>query len=184
VTVRVRIEPGDLAAIDQLTVDALVLPFYQVRAQPRGPAGFVDWRLCGRLTKLLSSRSFEGKRGEAVLMGPISRIAPSRILLFGLGPAAAPLKPELQKQMQDLLKVAEDAKLETVALAPPEPFRVEPVKSGPAAPSPVDTVLAWISEPALGHAKLEKLVLLDVGSLLFRARQEIEKAAAKGVVFE
>jgi hypothetical protein len=183
-SVRVRIEPGDLGSLDQLAVDAVVLPFYEVRAQPRGPAGFVDWRLCGRLTKLLSSRSFEGKRGEAVLMGPVSRIAPPRILLFGLGPAAAPLKPELQKQMQELLKVAEDAKLESVALAPPEPFRLEPTKTGPAAPSPVDTVMAWLSEPALGRSKLEKIVLLDLGSLLFRARQELEKAAAQGVVFE
>ncbi len=55
----------------------------------RGDAGRVDWRLCGRISELLLSGFTRGDFGEATLL-PAGRLFPAeRILLFGVGDAAA-----------------------------------------------------------------------------------------------
>ena len=55
----------------------------------RGDAGRVDWRLCGRISELLLSGFTGGDFGEATLL-PAGPLFPAeRILLFGVGEAAA-----------------------------------------------------------------------------------------------
>lgn len=79
---------GDLAGLDNLDLDALAL-FIPEDVRPlTGVAGFVDWRACGAISRLLMRGFFRGESGEVVLAPTKGRIGPRRCFLFGLGPVA------------------------------------------------------------------------------------------------
>ena len=67
--------------------ETLVLPFFADERPLRGAAGLCDWRLCGRLSRLLQSSRVAGKWGETTLYPPGKRLPLARLLLFGLGAA-------------------------------------------------------------------------------------------------
>ena len=70
--------------------EALILPFFSDERPLRGAAGLCDWRLCGRISRMLLKKRVTGELGESVLYPPIVggrlRLPFPRILLFGLGP--------------------------------------------------------------------------------------------------
>ncbi len=111
--------PGDLAGLDALEVDALVVPLFEARAQPQGVAGNVDWRLSGRIARLLQSGRFTGRRGEVLLMTALERISAARLFLWGLGPAARWPEPDLATALAPLVRVLADAAVESAAVALP-----------------------------------------------------------------
>lgn len=84
---------SDLAKWDQFEggTDTLVLPFFADERPLRGAGGLCDWRLCGRLSRLLSGSRVVGSRGEITLYPPLVGGAPrlpfTRLLLVGLGAA-------------------------------------------------------------------------------------------------
>lgn len=63
----------------------LVLPFFSDERPLRGAAGLCDWRLCGRLSRMLGHGRVQGGFGEATLYPPGRRLAFPLLLLFGLG---------------------------------------------------------------------------------------------------
>jgi hypothetical protein len=67
--------------------DTLVLPFFVDERPLRGAAGLCDWRLCGRLSRLLQSSRVAGKWGESTMYPPGKRLPWARLLLIGLGAA-------------------------------------------------------------------------------------------------
>ncbi|HWE31423.1 MAG TPA: M17 family peptidase N-terminal domain-containing protein, partial [Polyangia bacterium] len=67
--------------------ETLVLPFFVDERPLRGAAGLCDWRLCGRLSRLLQSSRVAGKWGEVTLYPPGKRLPFQRLLLVGLGAA-------------------------------------------------------------------------------------------------
>ena len=62
-----------------------MLPFFVDERPLRGAAGLCDWRLCGRLSRLLQSARVAGKWGETTLYPPGKRLPFARLVLFGLG---------------------------------------------------------------------------------------------------
>jgi hypothetical protein len=64
--------------------ELLVLPFFVDERPLRGAAGLVDWRLCGRLSKLLLAGKVAGGLGETTLF-PVGRLPFRKVLLFGMG---------------------------------------------------------------------------------------------------
>lgn len=64
--------------------ELLVAPFFEDERPLRGAAGLCDWRLCGRLSRLLAAGKLHGRFGEATLL-PGMRLAFPRVVLFGLG---------------------------------------------------------------------------------------------------
>ena len=54
--------------------ETLVLPFFADERPLRGAAGLCDWRLCGRLSRLLQSSRVAGKWGETTLYPPGKRL--------------------------------------------------------------------------------------------------------------
>lgn len=64
--------------------ELLVAPFFSDERPLRGPAGLADWRLCGRLSRLLRAGRLDGALGETALM-PAPRLAFGKLLLVGLG---------------------------------------------------------------------------------------------------
>jgi hypothetical protein len=67
--------------------ETLVLPFFGDERPLRGAAGLCDWRLCGRLSRMLQSSRVAGKWGETTLYPPGKRLPFQRLLLVGLGAA-------------------------------------------------------------------------------------------------
>ena len=80
---------SDLGKWDQLesAPETLVLPFFSDERPLRGAAGLCDWRLCGRLSRLLQAGRVGGQLGETTLYPPGKRLPFARLLLVGLGAA-------------------------------------------------------------------------------------------------
>ena len=81
--------PLDLARWDETQRDCLVLPVFKDDRPLRGAAGLVDWRLCGKLSRLLKTSRASAEAGEQLLLPPGRRLRFARIFWFGLGDAKA-----------------------------------------------------------------------------------------------
>ena len=79
--------PLDLYKWDDKSRDALCVSVFDDERPLRGVAGLVDWRLCGRLSRLLQSRKATGAAGESMMLPASRRLPMNRIFWFGLGPS-------------------------------------------------------------------------------------------------
>jgi hypothetical protein len=71
--------------IDKIPSDTLVLSIFKDEKPLKGANGLVDWRLCGKISKLLTNKTVTGEYKEtALIVSPESSRAP-RILIVGLG---------------------------------------------------------------------------------------------------
>lgn len=111
--------PLDLAKWDEVGKDALLLPLYTDERPLRGAAGLADWRLCGRLTRLLRSRRLAGARGETLMLPPGRRLGFGRLMLFGLGPSSGYGDDQLRKDVRWMREVAGKAGVRDFALEAP-----------------------------------------------------------------
>ena len=57
--------PLDLSRWDESGRDCLVLPVFKDDRPLRGAAGLADWRLCGRLSRLVKSNKATAEAGDA-----------------------------------------------------------------------------------------------------------------------
>jgi hypothetical protein len=81
----VKTLPLSLANLDRMCVDGLVLGPFEDEQPLRGATGYCDWRLNGRLSRMLEKESFLGKPRDVVLTDTGGRIGSPRVLLFGQG---------------------------------------------------------------------------------------------------
>jgi hypothetical protein len=77
----------DLARWDEAKRDCLVLPVFKDDRPLRGAAGLADWRMCGRLSRLIKASKASADAGETMMLPPGRRLPFSRIVWFGLGDA-------------------------------------------------------------------------------------------------
>ena len=77
--------PLDLARWDESKRDCLVLSVFKDERPLRGAAGLADWRLCGRLSRLIKSSKVAADARETLMLPAGRRLAFSKILWFGLG---------------------------------------------------------------------------------------------------
>jgi len=84
---KIQFVKPDLHALDQIQAEALVVCLFEDERPPRGLAGLLDWRLCGRLSDLLIEQRVSGAAGEAVLFPSYGRLPFARVCAFGLGAA-------------------------------------------------------------------------------------------------
>jgi len=78
--------------IDRARADLAIVCFASTDRPLRGAAGRADWRLCGRLSKLIAAGRVAGHAGEAVLLPGGGGLRAPLLLALGLGPGA-PLGP-------------------------------------------------------------------------------------------
>ncbi|RME02823.1 MAG: hypothetical protein D6812_05830 [Deltaproteobacteria bacterium] len=71
--------------IDQIPCQALALSFFQDERPLQGSTGLIDWRIGGKLSRLLLAQRIVGRNGETLLTPSDERIAAERLFLFGLG---------------------------------------------------------------------------------------------------
>ncbi len=80
-----RFTTPDLAALDRIGTEILVCGLAQDERPPRGVTGLVDWRLAGRLSRLVQRGFATGALGEVVLVPGKPKLPFDKVLLFGLG---------------------------------------------------------------------------------------------------
>ncbi len=84
----VRFVPLELPRIDTLRAEVAVLPFFADERPLRGAAGLCDWRLCGKLSRVLQRGRVTGALGEVTLVPGRPRLPFDKLLLVGCGPGA------------------------------------------------------------------------------------------------
>lgn len=110
---------ADLAKWDEGERDALLLPFFADERPLRGAAGLADWRLNGRLSRLLRARRATGARGETLLLPPGRRLTFKRVMLFGLGESKAYGDDRFRGDVRRIREVAEQAGIAEYAIQAP-----------------------------------------------------------------
>lgn len=171
----VRIAPADLAGLDTLKVDAVALPMFELVAQPRSVAGYIDWRLSGRLSRLLREKRFQGRPEETLLMSALGRFGADRIFLMGLG------RPQPPNKMTDVLRAQASTLFEAgarvLAVAPPTP-----VVDDVTAPA---FLIRWLEALAGTQVRFDEVVLLDPSDELLMAQDGLHSASNKaGMTWE
>ena len=115
----IRFVAPDLRALDRISGDALVLGHAQDERPLRGLTGAVDWRLCGRLSRLVSSGRASGKLGSAVLVAGRPRLSFDRVVLVGLGPSTELDAVRAEEATRAMLAVLDGLVARTAAIALP-----------------------------------------------------------------
>ncbi len=113
------VEPS-LSAVDALDCESLAICICSDVRPLAGIAGYVDWRLCGRLSDLLRKGIVTGVAREKTLVPTQGRIGPKRIFVFGWGPQKSILDGATER-LAWMVDVLHTAKIERVAIALPEP---------------------------------------------------------------
>jgi hypothetical protein len=111
---------SDLTKWDASPSDALALAFFTDERPLRGAAGLVDWRLCGRLSRLLRAGKLTGGRGETTIVPPAGRRLPfPRLILFGLGDSRGFDEQRYREEVRRMREVVKKAGVSKYAVQPP-----------------------------------------------------------------
>ncbi len=115
----VHVLAADLGKWDESDRDALILPFFADERPLRGAAGLADWRLCGRLSRLIRASRASGARGETVMMPPGRRLRFRRLVLFGLGESKGYDDARFREDARRIRQVVADAGIKDYAVQAP-----------------------------------------------------------------
>lgn len=110
---------NELSRWDEVEGGSLLLTFFADERPLRGAAGLADWRLCGRLSRLIQRGRLSGAAGEKLLLPPGRRLPFRSILIFGLGSSAGFNEEIYRAHVRDIREVADRAGLRAYALQPP-----------------------------------------------------------------
>ncbi|MHB8876576.1 MAG: M17 family peptidase N-terminal domain-containing protein, partial [Myxococcaceae bacterium] len=100
-------------------VDTLCLFIGEDERPLTGLAGFVDWRLCGALSRVLVDRFFTGAPGDQLLFPTEGRFPMMRIFVVGLGQGAKLGGEGLAKALAGAAQMLNKARVESVAIEVP-----------------------------------------------------------------
>ena len=78
----IKVVAGD---ITQQKVGAIVVNLFEGVKAPGGATGAVDQALDGAISELIKGGEIKGKRGEMTLIHTLGKMAPSRVMVAGLG---------------------------------------------------------------------------------------------------
>lgn len=99
--------------------EALVLPFFEDERPLRGAAGLVDWRLCGRLSRLIGAGGRVSGAANEVTLYPGGRVVFPRLLLVGLGRSDAFDENTARRAADDIATAVTKLGVQRVALSLP-----------------------------------------------------------------
>ena len=115
-----------LDGLDALTgVDALCLFVAEDDRPLPSTAGYVDWRLCGALSRVLKAGFFTGAKDDWLLLPSDGRMPIGRIFAVGLGARKSLDTATLGRVLANAAQVLAKANVESVALELPSGGRVD-----------------------------------------------------------
>jgi hypothetical protein len=107
-----------LAALDALTgLDALCCFVTEDDRPLSGATGYLDWRLCGALSKVLVSGFFVGAVGDRLLMPTEGRVPAQKVFAVGLGPSQLVTPLGLEHALTQAAAMLSKVEVASVALA-------------------------------------------------------------------
>lgn len=113
------LEPS-LDALDALAgYEALCLVVTEDERPLTGAAGFVDWRLCGGLSRLLKDGFFTGQPGEKLLTPSDGRLPTPLLFAVGLGRAGAVTPLGLEHALTAAVAMLKKAGVDSAVLGLP-----------------------------------------------------------------
>ena len=115
----VRFAAPEMAQLDALRCEALALPFFSDERPLRGPLGLIDWRLCGFVSRLLTSGRVAGTLFETVLVPARPKLTVDKLFLFGLGAASELVEPQRARAITHMLDTMARARVRTSAIVLP-----------------------------------------------------------------
>lgn len=80
-----RFTSPSLRALDRIGTEILIATTTLDERPPQGVAGLVDWRLAGKLSRLMLSGYLTGSLGEVLMIPAKPKLPFDKVLLFGLG---------------------------------------------------------------------------------------------------
>jgi hypothetical protein len=110
---------AELSRWDEVEGGSLLLTLFSDERPLRGAAGLADWRLCGRLSRLIKRGRLEGKRGETLMMPPGRRLPFGSVILFGLGSTRDFNEDRFREHVSWIRDVAARARITRYAVQPP-----------------------------------------------------------------
>ncbi|MCH7744979.1 MAG: leucyl aminopeptidase [Chloroflexi bacterium] len=81
----IKVVAGD---ITQQKAGAIIVNLFEGVTAPEGATGAVDRSLDGAISRLIEEGEIKGKRGEMTLIHTLGKMAPSRVVVAGLGKAS------------------------------------------------------------------------------------------------
>ena len=117
--------------VDALECDLLVTGMFQDERPFKGTSGWIDWRLNGRLSRLVMDKRLTGDWKETTLIPSSTRITPRMILLLGLGRTKEYSTIRLRELFVHVLETLKNLRTSSICLSLPfgeERFRVDPGK--------------------------------------------------------
>lgn len=81
-----RFVARDLRRLDEVSAEVICCGVYRDARPMMGLAGLVDWRLCGRLSRLAKQGFLLGEVGEILAVPVRPRLPFDKLLVAGLGP--------------------------------------------------------------------------------------------------
>lgn len=165
---RLEIHPADPKGLDRLEADSLVLPMFERFAQPRGVLGALDWRLSGRVARLVRSRTVSGQSGETTLIPTGAWTGPQRAFLFGLGRLRPMNAIDWAREVGRMLEVCVGAGAKHIAYAPPYVADPAPTQT------PEQLARGFLSAPVwVSASAVEVVTLLDADGALEQDREAL-----------
>ncbi len=113
---RVAFLAPELARWDASSLDGLVGWVFSDERPPRGVAGLLDWRTCGRVSRLMQSGALLGELGEAMLFPPGHGLPFRMALLLGAGARSAQDEAGFRDLVRDGLERAQRLGLRRFAM--------------------------------------------------------------------
>lgn len=169
-----RFAPLDLPSLDALKTEVLCLTLFCDERPPRGALGLVDWRLCGRLSRLLVGEQFTGGFEEALLMPPpAGRLAAERLLIVGAGSRAELDLPRMTTFVAGLFSRLRKLRVRTAAVALPHaslPWL-----------SAAHAIDVWLEAAKHGAEGLDEVVLVDTHEAQLAMEPRIESARRRAL---
>lgn len=158
---KISLRSYGLYPLDDLKAELLTLGIFSDERPVKGLGGFVDWRLHGRLSRLLMSGFFSGHPGEKLLYPLNGRLGADNLLLVGVGRRDAFSANEAAALFRTARETAVKMKASTLALSAPSFRRQEDCYSKSS-----DVVLALIISELTSKVEGETFLYLPEGANL------------------
>jgi len=114
-----RFSTPELRKLDLLGTEIIVSSVASDERPPHGVTGLLDFRLAGRISRLMQAGFLTGKVGEVLLVPGKPKLPFDKILLFGIGKRADFNDPVFRTVLNKILRTLEGLRARTAVVELP-----------------------------------------------------------------
>ena len=114
-----RFSTPELRKLDLLGTEIIVSTIASDERPPHGVTGLLDFRLAGRISRLIQSGFATGKVGEVLLVPGKPKLPFDKILLFGIGKQSEFNDPVFRTVLNKILRTLEGLRARTAVVELP-----------------------------------------------------------------